>query len=218
MGSRARGESGLSSDVEFGIILPDSVNIKVFKATMPDKGEVIKAIRPVELDSSHQPWDGYMGTIDMLHILFSSTPDNIRRYIFTDTRSIAGHADLLQTLRQQCHTQLLPLPFFQFWSENLLQQINCMAIPGIDHGRYVDNLKILYTSTHLLVRQLYYDRPAAGGEISSAECLRCIDSIAARDLEKLITLLVQLRRSHERSTAAELNLMRELLRSIGKSP
>jgi hypothetical protein len=63
LGSRARCEEGKNSDVEFGIILPESSNVTEFKMKMCRKCEFKKIIQPILLDNSHHPWETYLETV-----------------------------------------------------------------------------------------------------------------------------------------------------------
>jgi hypothetical protein len=111
MGSRARNEAGVASDLEFGIILPDTADIASFKAGMLDEQAFERRIAPVPLDRAHSPWESYLKTqSDLIAMFVSKRTDSINGYLFTDTRCVVGSPRLLVDVRAACHAAMLPLP------------------------------------------------------------------------------------------------------------
>ena len=124
MGSRARKEAGLASDLEFGIILPDAADILAFREAMPVIEHFQKAIFPVELDASHNPWRSYLNTPSNI---FKTDPrDVIQAYLFTDARCLSGDTSLLRGARAACHAKLLPLPCERFPVPDLVRSIDSL--------------------------------------------------------------------------------------------
>jgi hypothetical protein len=80
---------------------------------------------PIELDASHTPWHGYMGSVDQIFNILKADfdrADKIGAFLFMDAVHVVGDCNLLDQLRDQCynnaHNELPPTTFSASSSTN----------------------------------------------------------------------------------------------------